>query len=100
MLDPDYLKRARWACALLEPLAQSVVTALLDEIDELKSRLAVIEHQLHHTSPSEEAQDLSKCPSCGGPADHGHDREFPPNVYACSKCSQELAGQGIAFAYD
>ena len=31
--------------------------------------------------------DLSKCPRCGGPADNGHDREFPPNPYCCSKCA-------------
>ena len=39
--------------------------------------------------------DLTKCPSCGGPADNGHDREFPPNVYACTKCSSKL-GEGAA----
>ena len=34
--------------------------------------------------------DLSKCPSCGGPADNGHDREFPPNVYACTRCTKKM----------
>jgi hypothetical protein len=29
----------------------------------------------------------TKCPRCGGYADNGHDRECPPNVYLCSKCS-------------
>jgi len=31
-------------------------------------------------------RDLSTCPNCGGPADNGHDREFPPNPYLCTKC--------------
>lgn len=35
--------------------------------------------------------DLTKCPRCGGPADNGHDRELPPNVYACSKCTDEIS---------
>lgn len=36
--------------------------------------------------------DLSKCPNCGGPADNGHDRELPPNVYDCKECEkQEIA---------
>lgn len=33
--------------------------------------------------------DLSKCPKCGGPADRGHDRCYPPNPYNCTKCSQQ-----------
>lgn len=31
-------------------------------------------------------QDLTKCPNCGGIADNGHDRCFPPNPYYCTKC--------------
>ncbi len=30
--------------------------------------------------------DLTKCPNCGGDADNGHDRSYPPNVYYCTKC--------------
>lgn len=30
--------------------------------------------------------DLNVCPGCGGPADNGHDRCVPPNVYFCSRC--------------
>jgi len=33
-----------------------------------------------------EQPDLSKCPTCGGPADNGHDRCDPPNPYECSRC--------------
>jgi hypothetical protein len=36
---------------------------------------------LHGTAP-----DLSKCPNCGGEADNGHDRSYPPVAYFCSKC--------------
>ena len=35
--------------------------------------------------------DLNHCPQCGGPADNGHDRSFPPNPYWCSKCMAEPA---------
>jgi hypothetical protein len=38
-------------------------------------------------APAQTAPDLSKCPKCGGPADNGHDRCYPPNPYFCSKCS-------------
>ena len=34
-------------------------------------------------------QDLTKCPKCGGPADNGFDRCYPPNAYYCSKCEAE-----------
>lgn len=30
--------------------------------------------------------DLEWCPMCGGPADNGFDRCFPPNPYACTRC--------------
>lgn len=29
---------------------------------------------------------LNRCPNCGGPADNGHDRCYPPNPYFCTKC--------------
>lgn len=32
---------------------------------------------------------LDKCPECGGPADNGHDRCYPPNPYCCTKCCAE-----------
>lgn len=34
--------------------------------------------------------DLSKCPRCGGPADNGHSREYPPSAYWCTKCEVEV----------
>ncbi|TSE32968.1 hypothetical protein LCC91_07900 [Tepidimonas taiwanensis] len=37
---------------------------------------------------AETANDLTRCPNCGGPADNGHDREVPPNPYWCSKCTE------------
>jgi len=33
-----------------------------------------------------EIADLSICPQCGGEADNGHDRCYPPTAYHCSKC--------------
>lgn len=34
--------------------------------------------------------DLTKCPTCGGPADNGHDRCLPPNPYCCTRCQGEI----------
>lgn len=31
---------------------------------------------------------LSVCPLCKGDADNGHDREYPPNPYLCTKCDK------------
>lgn len=41
--------------------------------------------------------DLSCCPRCGGLADNGHDRCFPPTVYFCTKCAADLARGAEAF---
>lgn len=30
--------------------------------------------------------DLERCPNCGGVADNGLDRCYPPNAYWCSRC--------------
>ena len=33
---------------------------------------------------------LSKCPRCGGPADNGHDRGYPPTAYICTRCEVDI----------
>ena len=33
---------------------------------------------------------LDKCPECGGPADNGHDRCYPPEPYYCTKCMEAM----------
>ena len=43
-----------------------------------------------------DAQDLSKCPKCGGPADNGHDHCIPPSPYYCTKCEIDPRDQRIA----
>lgn len=37
--------------------------------------------------------DLSKCPKCGGVADNGHDRCYPPNPYLCTKCEGKMTNE-------
>ena len=59
----------RFVYADLRPQCECSITAL-------RERLA------------ETADDLTRCPNCGGPADNGHDREVPPNPYWCSKCTE------------
>lgn len=39
--------------------------------------------------------DLTKCPRCGGEADNGHDRSFPPNPYYCKKCQDEVDTENV-----
>ncbi len=43
--------------------------------------------------------DVSICPSCGGPADNGHDRCCPPNPYTCKTCTLQDQ-ERTALAYD
>jgi hypothetical protein len=40
--------------------------------------------------------DLEKCPACGGYADNGFDRCYPPSPYNCTKCEKpaEAATEG------
>lgn len=39
-----------------------------------------------------EGADLSKCPRCGGDADNGHDRCYPPIPYLCTVCAKSVGG--------
>lgn len=41
------------------------------------------------------SNDLDKCPGCGGYADNGHDREYPPNPYYCTKCTNIHEGTAM-----
>lgn len=34
--------------------------------------------------------DINVCPKCGGYADNGFDRSYPPNPYHCSKCDPDM----------
>ena len=33
---------------------------------------------------------LDTCPRCGGPADNGHDRGYPPSPYICTRCEVDI----------
>lgn len=56
-----------------------------DQIDRQLDHL--VDDLLEHLDQME--QDLSKCPTCGGPADNGHDRSYPPSPYICTKCERK-----------
>ena len=36
-----------------------------------------------------EKPNINVCPGCGGPADNGFDRCYPPSPYFCTKCDPE-----------
>ena len=64
----------------------------------VKTRLGDI---LKRSEDEEEGiPDLTKCPRCGGPANNGHDREFPPNPYLCTTCHILAEADSQAYEID
>ena len=66
----------------LEALEVSTRFVYADLRPQCECAIAALRERLAET-----ANDLNRCPNCGGPADNGHDREVPPNPYWCSKCT-------------
>lgn len=76
----DVAKQLKWDAVL-----EGDVVPAVDCAAEIRARASV--------APAPEILpevDLSRCPNCGGVADQGFDREFPPNAYWCSRCTKEL----------
>lgn len=67
----------------LEALEVSTRFVYADMRPQCEDAIAALRERLAET-----ADDLTRCPNCGGPADNGHDREVPPNPYWCSKCTE------------
>lgn len=67
----------------LEALEVSTRFVYADLRPQCECAIAALRERLAET-----ANDLNRCPNCGGPADNGHDREVPPNPYWCSKCTE------------
>ena len=67
----------------LEALEVSTRFVYADMRPQCEDTIAALRERLAET-----ADDLTRCPNCGGPADNGHDREVPPNPYWCSKCTE------------
>jgi hypothetical protein len=67
----------------LEALEVSTRFVYADLRPQCEDAIAALRERLAET-----ANDLTRCPNCGGPADNGHDREVPPNPYWCSKCTE------------
>ena len=63
-----------------EPMAKEAITALRAAISE--------QEQCEPVEPT--PVDLNICPNCGGEADNGFDRCYPPNPYYCKKCMKEI----------
>jgi hypothetical protein len=85
--------------ALAEPVQEPVASIYITpngsrEFDDWRHDLPVGSNLLYTAPPQRPAEpvqepDLSHCPQCGGPADNGHDRSFPPSPYFCTKCMAE-----------
>lgn len=69
--------------ALLRQALEALELRCGTHADERKELIPALRERLAET-----ANDLTRCPNCGGPADNGHDREAPPNPYWCSKCTE------------
>ena len=67
----------------LEALEVSTRFVYADLRPQCECAIAALRERLAET-----ADDLARCPNCGGPADNGHDREVPPSPYWCSKCTE------------
>jgi hypothetical protein len=65
-----------------DPIAAAVVEGLVQTLTS--SRV----HRGNQTDFVEIVNDLNICPNCGGPADNGHDRSYPPAPYFCTKCME------------
>ena len=68
------------------PLIDIGVVILLSK--QLSEANATLESQAAQDE-QEKPIDLSTCPKCGGDADNGHDRCYPPSPYNCTKCMKE-----------
>ena len=80
----DLRQAAEQALQAVEELQYAVVsTAKTDDVSLYYRAIVALHERLAET-----ANDLTRCPNCGGPADNGHDREVPPNPYWCSKCTE------------
>lgn len=55
---------------------------------ELVGAAGIVREWVAKIGAGETVHDLSKCPQCGGAADNGHDRDYPPTAYLCSECSE------------
>lgn len=70
------------------------IRAQQEQITRLHGRVAELEQLLKSYSTGEcvveQEVDINKCPNCGGEADNGHDRCYPPNPYYCTKCMKDL----------
>lgn len=58
---------------------------MTDWLEDLFDWWADVRRPVRDSAPA--APDLNACPNCGGPADNGHDRCYPPSPYWCTKCS-------------
>jgi DNA-directed RNA polymerase subunit RPC12/RpoP len=73
---------------------EEVRDALTADIAKIQTRIDQIREALRAPTPREielpQPDYLSRCPTCGGPADNGYDRELPPDPYICSKCATAI----------
>lgn len=95
--------------AALQSSADDVYARLMPEVEQLRDAvncahsegfewpadpLATAIYVGPKPASPNDTPDLDKCPVCGGPADNGHDREFPPNPYYCVKCQASVCETG------
>ncbi len=63
--------------------------AILQAMTEAGIRVPAHDESTPPTNEQRGEDDYTRCPTCKGVADNGHDRCYPPNAYECTKCSGE-----------
>jgi hypothetical protein len=80
--------------------------AILEELEitnmnlNCKSVQARLATSWGYVQAEQAEQDLDTCPGCGGVADNGHDREFPPNPYYCTKCTEQAEQEPVKIFFN
>ena len=88
---------------LMDKAESTLREALAEQADmnlnckSVQARLATSWGYVKAEQAEQAGQDLDTCPGCGGVADNGHDREFPPNPYYCTRCTEQAEQEPMYF---
>lgn len=85
-VDPQYIQADDVQKLAGRTITPDNLTIIGDPVARWSFWQRLITETNKHTRADKSEPDISKCPRCGGEADNGHDRCYPPNPYNCTKC--------------